>query len=56
MEPLAVGVHSVANLGCFRANQSIVVFGCGPIGLLCMAVGKAFGACRIIAVRCPFPS
>lgn len=26
------------------------IFGCGPVGLLCMAVAKAFGASRIIAV------
>lgn len=50
MEPLAVGVHSVSNLGGFRANQSIAVFGCGPVGLLCMAVARAIGASRIIAV------
>ncbi|ESK96104.1 xylitol dehydrogenase [Moniliophthora roreri MCA 2997] len=50
MEPLSVGVHSVSNLGSFRPNQSIVVFGCGPVGLLCMAVAKAIGASRIIAV------
>ena len=47
---LSVGVHSVANLGGFKANQSIAVFGCGPVGLLCMAVAKALGASRIIAV------
>ncbi|KAF5333075.1 hypothetical protein D9611_002419 [Ephemerocybe angulata] len=50
MEPLSVGVHSVSNLGGLRANQSIAVFGCGPVGLLCMAVAKAIGASRIIAV------
>ncbi|KAJ7047255.1 xylitol dehydrogenase [Mycena alexandri] len=50
MEPLAVGIHSVSNLGGFRANQSIAIFGCGPVGLLCMAVAKALGAARIIAV------
>ncbi|KAF8238790.1 xylitol dehydrogenase [Tricholoma matsutake] len=50
MEPLSVAVHSVSNLAQFRANQSIVVFGCGPVGLLCMAVAKALGASRIIAV------
>lgn len=50
MEPLSVGVHSVANLGNFKANQSLVVFGCGPVGLLCMAVAKALGASRIVAV------
>ncbi|KAF8165241.1 xylitol dehydrogenase [Crassisporium funariophilum] len=50
IEPLAVGVHSVSNLGGLRAGQAIVVFGCGPVGLLCMAVAKALGASRIIAV------
>jgi D-xylulose reductase len=50
MEPLAVGIHSVSNLGGFRTNQTIAVFGCGPVGLLCMAVAKAIGASRIIAV------
>ncbi|KAG6854835.1 hypothetical protein C0991_012025 [Blastosporella zonata] len=50
IEPLAVGIHSVSNLGGFRANQSIVIFGCGPVGLLCMAVAKALGASRVIAV------
>ncbi|KAG5639256.1 hypothetical protein H0H81_004917 [Sphagnurus paluster] len=50
IEPLAVGIHSVSNLGGFRTNQSIVVFGCGPVGLLCMAVAKALGASRVVAV------
>jgi D-xylulose reductase len=50
MEPLAVGVHSVSNLGGFRANQSIAVFGCGPVGLLVMAVARALGAKRVVAV------
>ena len=50
MVPLAVAVHSVAILGGFRANQSVVIFGCGPVGLLCMAVAKALGGSRIIAV------
>jgi len=50
IEPLSVGVHSVANLGGFRSGQSIAIFGCGPVGLLCMAVAKALGAQRIIAV------
>ncbi|KAG6336852.1 hypothetical protein ID866_2248 [Astraeus odoratus] len=50
IEPLSVAVHSVIKQGAFRTTQSIVVFGCGPVGLLCMAVAKAVGACRIIAV------
>ncbi|KAH8830490.1 xylitol dehydrogenase [Flagelloscypha sp. PMI_526] len=50
IEPLAVGVHSVSYLGNFKANQNIVVTGCGPVGLVTMAVAKALGARRIIAV------
>ena len=50
MEPLSVAVHSVANIGQLRANQSVVVFGAGPVGLLCMAVARALGASRIVAV------
>lgn len=50
IEPLAVGIHSVAKLGKFQTGQNIVVFGAGPVGLLCMAVAKALGAKRIIAV------
>lgn len=50
MEPLSVGVHSVFNIGGLRGGQSVVVFGAGPVGLLCMAVAKALGASRVIAV------
>ncbi|KAI0702870.1 xylitol dehydrogenase [Cytidiella melzeri] len=50
IEPLSVGIHSVANLGGLRANEKVIVFGAGPVGLLCMAVAKALGASRIIAV------
>jgi len=50
MEPLSVGVHSVATLAQFRAGQTIAIWGAGPIGLLCMAVAKALGASRIVAV------
>lgn len=31
-------------------GDSIVVFGAGPVGLLCCAVAKAYGASKIIAV------
>lgn len=50
MEPLSVGVHAVYQVGNFRTSQSIAVFGCGPVGLLCMAVAKASGASRIIGI------
>lgn len=50
IEPLSVAVHAVANIGNFRATQTIAVWGAGPVGLLCMAVAKALGAARVIAI------
>jgi hypothetical protein len=50
MEPLAVGIHSVSTIAQVRANQVVAVFGAGPVGLLCMAVAKALGARRVIAI------
>ncbi|PCH41102.1 xylitol dehydrogenase [Wolfiporia cocos MD-104 SS10] len=50
IEPLSVAVHAVANIGNFRPNQSIAVFGAGPVGLLCMAAARALGASRVIAI------
>lgn len=50
MEPLSVGVHSVSKLGEFQTGQTIAVFGAGPVGLLCMAVARALGAARVIAI------
>ena len=49
MEPLAVGVHIVRQSG-VKPGDKIVVFGAGPVGLLCCAVAKAYGAERIISV------
>ncbi|CAE6482604.1 unnamed protein product [Rhizoctonia solani] len=50
IEPTAVAVHSVSTLAKFQPEQSIAVFGAGPVGLLCMAVAKALGARRIVAI------
>ena len=50
MEALAVAVHAIANIAQLRANQSVAIFGAGPVGLLCMAVARALGASRIVAV------
>lgn len=49
MEPLGVAVHIVRQASVTPGN-SVVVFGAGPVGLLCSAVAKAFGATKIIAV------
>ena len=50
MEPLSVAIHSVSTVAQLRATQNVAIFGCGPVGLLCMAVAKALGATRVIAV------
>ncbi|PGH23803.1 chlorophyll synthesis pathway protein BchC [Polytolypa hystricis UAMH7299] len=49
MEPLGVAVH-ITRQGEVKPGDSVVVFGAGPVGLLCCAVAKAFGASKIIAV------
>ncbi len=47
MEPLGVAVHAVdkANL----SGETVAILGCGAIGLMAIAVAKAFGALRIYA-------
>lgn len=49
VEPLGVAVHIIKQAD-VRPGDSVVVFGAGPVGLLCGAVAKAFGANKIIAV------
>ncbi len=49
MEPLAVAVH-ITKQASVKMGDSVVVFGAGPVGLLCCAVAKAFGAAKVIAV------
>ncbi len=49
MEPLSVAVHISRQAGMTFGN-SVVIFGAGPIGLLCCAVAKAFGASIIVVV------
>ncbi|GAB7353252.1 hypothetical protein MBLNU459_g3762t1 [Dothideomycetes sp. NU459] len=48
-EPLSVAVH-ITRQADVKPGQSVVVFGAGPVGLLCMAVAKAFGAAKVVAV------
>lgn len=49
IEPLAVAVHIVRQAS-VAPGQSVVVMGAGPVGLLCAAVAKAFGATTIVSV------
>ncbi|TLS28573.1 hypothetical protein PpBr36_00672 [Pyricularia pennisetigena] len=49
IEPLAVGVHIVRQAK-VSPGQSVVVMGAGPVGLLCAAVARAFGASTVVSV------
>ncbi|EGS17058.1 dehydrogenase-like protein [Thermochaetoides thermophila DSM 1495] len=49
IEPLAVAVHIVRQAR-VSPGQSVVVMGAGPVGLLCAAVARAFGASKVVSV------
>jgi L-iditol 2-dehydrogenase len=49
IEPLSVAVHSSLLAGSMQ-EKSVAVFGAGPVGLLCSAVARAFGASTVAAV------
>jgi D-xylulose reductase len=49
IEPLAVAVHIVKQAE-IKPGQSVVVMGAGPVGLLCLAMAKAYGASTLVAV------
>ena len=53
IEPCAVLVHAVErakSTGILRFNSSVAVQGCGPIGLICIAVLRTMGIENIVAV------
>lgn len=49
VEPLAVAVHSI-RLAEVKPGHKVVVFGAGPVGTLCAAVARQFGAAEVISV------
>lgn len=49
IEPTAVAVH-ITRQASIKPGDSVVVFGAGPVGLLCCAVAKAYGAKKIVTV------
>lgn len=49
IEPLAVAVH-ITRQASVRHGDKVIVFGAGPVGLLCCAVARSFGANQVIAV------
>ncbi|HEX8629795.1 MAG TPA: zinc-binding dehydrogenase [Catenuloplanes sp.] len=48
LEPLGVALHAV-DLGHQRLGGTVAVVGCGPIGLLTIALARLAGAARVIA-------
>ena len=53
IEPCAVLIHAVERAkttGILRFNSRVVVQGCGPIGLICIAVIRTMGIENIVAV------
>jgi len=53
IEPCAVLIHAVErakSTGILRFNSRVVVQGCGPIGLICVAVLKTLGVQNIVTV------
>tara|TARA_A100001391_G_scaffold163149_2_gene122574 strand:- start:5259 stop:6134 length:876 start_codon:yes stop_codon:yes gene_type:complete len=49
MEPFGIAVHASTE-GCGVSGLSVIVCGCGPIGLMNVAAAKALGATCVIAV------
>ena len=53
IEPCAVLIHAVERAkttGILRFNSRVVVQGCGPIGLICIAILRTMGINHIVAV------
>lgn len=50
LEPLGVAVHAV-DLAHLRTAATVVVVGCGPIGLAAVQVARAGGATTVVAVE-----
>jgi D-xylulose reductase len=48
-EPLSVAVHIVRQAE-LKPGSNVVIFGAGPVGLLCCAVARVFGAEKIVCV------
>ncbi|KAF2273472.1 GroES-like protein [Westerdykella ornata] len=49
IEPTAVAVH-ISRAAAIKPGDQVVVFGAGPVGLLCCAVARAYGASKIVTV------
>ncbi|KAI5461952.1 chaperonin 10-like protein [Mariannaea sp. PMI_226] len=48
-EPLAVAVH-IVRLAQITPGTSVIIFGAGPVGLLCASVARVYGAATVVCV------
>lgn len=48
-EPLSVGLHAVSRAGNVF-GKTVMVTGCGPIGVMCLLAARRAGAAKVIAV------
>jgi D-xylulose reductase len=49
VEPVAVAT-AICTTADLRPHQTVLVFGCGPIGVLCQAVARQWGASKVVGV------
>ena len=47
IEPLSVAIHTCRRAGISK-SQGVVIFGAGPIGILCGLVSKIMGAAWVL--------
>jgi len=49
IEPLSVAIHTCRRAD-IKTNSHVIIFGAGPIGILCGLVAKQRGATQILTV------
>ncbi|KAL9079835.1 MAG: hypothetical protein Q9157_001291 [Trypethelium eluteriae] len=49
VEPTAVAVHMTRQAN-IKPGEKVVVFGAGPVGSLCCAISRVFGASKVVTV------
>ena len=49
IEPLSVAVHTCRRAG-IESGHHVIIFGAGPIGILCGLVAKQFGATQVLII------
>ena len=49
IEPLSVAIHTCKRAGIDKGHH-VIIFGAGPIGILCGMVAKHYGATQILTI------